>query len=161
MPAEEVFIMEHINTFKAALTAAMALLTALWGWFGWLIIAWVICMCLDVLTGMAGAAKGGAWSSKVAREGLLHKCACIVVVIIAGILDLVVGLLLGNMGDALPFTYTVLLCPLVVVWYILTEAGSITENAGKMGAPIPGWLSKMIDILQDTVDKAAGDENHK
>ena len=50
--------MEHINTFKAALTAAMALLTALWGWFGWLIIAWVICFCLDVLKGRSFSLVG-------------------------------------------------------------------------------------------------------
>ena len=151
--------MDNINHLKAAVSAAMALLTALWGWFGWLIIAWVICMCLDIITGMTAAAKEGAWSSQLAREGLLHKSGCIVVVIIAGTLDLVVGLLLSNMGDVLPFNYTVLLCPLVVVWYILTEAGSIVENAGEMGAPIPSWLRKAIAILKDKVDSTAGKDS--
>ncbi len=37
----------------------------------------------------------------------------------------------------LPFTYTVLLCPLAVTWYILIEDGSIIENAGALGVPIP------------------------
>ena len=41
-------------------------------------------------------------------------------------------------GVELPFIYTVLLCPLVVIWYILTEVGSIIENAGALGTPIPG-----------------------
>ena len=57
-------------------------------------------------------------------------------------------------GVELPFAYTVLLCPLVVIWYILTEAGSIIENAGALGAPVPGWLRKMIAALEQKVEEA-------
>ena len=151
--------MDNVNHLKAAISAVLALLTAFWGWFGWLVVAWIACMILDYFTGSGAAWKNGEWSSKVARDGLWHKLGSIVAVITAGILDLVVGLILGNIGTDLPFTYTVLLCPLVIVWYILTEAGSITENAGKLGAPIAPWLRKAIAALKDTVDKAAGDQN--
>ena len=76
-------------------------------------------------------------------------------VIVAAILDVVIGHLLANVpGVELPFTYTVLLCPLVVIWYILTEAGSIIENAGALGAPIPAWLTKMVAALASKVDEA-------
>ena len=88
---------EKITLWKGAFTTAMAMLTALWGWFGWLIVAWVV------------------W-------------------------------------QALPFTYTVFLCPLVVGWYLLTEVGSIIENAGAMGAPLPQWLKKAVAALRDQVD---------
>jgi len=60
----------------------------------------------------------------------------------------VIGLLLDNIpAVTLPFEYTVLICPLVVAWYILTELGSIIENAGLMGVPIPAALTKAIDVL--------------
>ena len=73
----------------------------------------------------------------------------------AAILDVVIGHLLTNLpGVELPFAYTVLLCPLVVIWYILTEAGSIIENAGALGAPVPRWLSKMIAALEQKVEEA-------
>lgn len=150
--------MDNINHIKGTMTAAIALMTALWGWFGWLIVAWVFCMAMDVFTGMGAGMKNGEWSSRIAREGLWHKAGCVAAVTAAGILDLVVGQLLTNMTNALPFTYTVLLCPLVVVWYILTEVGSITENAGKMGAPVPGWLAKAIVVLKDKVDSSAADK---
>ena len=55
-------------------------------------------------------------------------------------------------GLALPFEYTVFVCPLVVVWYMLMELGSILENVGKMGAPLPEFLKKMIAVLKATVD---------
>ena len=108
--------MEHkINSLKGAVSAALAALTALWGWFGWLIVAWAVCMGMDVLTGMAAGAKRGDWSSAAAREGLWHKAGCVAAVTISGILDLVVGQILANLPTVeLPFSYTVFLCPLVV-----------------------------------------------
>ena len=147
--------MDHINAFKAALAAVCAALTALWGWFGWVVVAWIVCMLIDYLTGSAAALRAGAWSSRTARDGIWHKLGSVVAVIVAAILDTVIGHLLGNVpGVELPFTYTVLLCPLVVIWYILTEAGSIIENAGALGAPIPAWLTKMIAALESKVDQA-------
>ncbi|MBM6664704.1 phage holin family protein [Flavonifractor plautii] len=147
--------MEHINSFKAALTALCAALTALWGWFGWVVVAWIGFMLIDYATGSAAALRSGEWSSKTARDGIWHKLGSVAAVIVAGILDVVIGHLLGNVpGVELPFTYTVLLCPLVVVWYILTEAGSIIENAGALGAPIPAWLTKMVASLGSSVDHA-------
>ena len=65
--------MDHINGFKAAVAAVLGCLTALWGWFGWLVVAWVACMLLDYATGTAAALKARKWSYKAAREGLWHK----------------------------------------------------------------------------------------
>ena len=64
--------MEHINTFKAALSAFCAALTALWGWFGWLVLAWIACMAIDYMTGSAAALRAGNWSSQAARDGIWH-----------------------------------------------------------------------------------------
>ena len=147
--------MENINAFKAAVAAVCAALTALWGWFGWVVVAWVGFMVIDYITGSCAALRAGEWSSKSARDGIWHKLGSIVAVIVAAVLDVVIGHLLANVpGVELPFTYTVLLGPLVVVWYILTEAGSIIENAGALGAPIPAWLTKMIAALESKVDDA-------
>ena len=52
--------MEHINGFKAAVAAVVGCLTALWGWFGWLVVAWVVCMLLDYGTGTAAALRAGS-----------------------------------------------------------------------------------------------------
>ena len=42
---------------------------------------------------------------------------------------------------------------LVVVWYVLNELLSIVENAGRMGAPLPEFLKKLISQLKDNVGK--------
>lgn len=146
--------MEHINGFKAGVSAFLALLTALWGWFGWLESIWIIFMGLDVLSGMCAALKNGEWSSKVAREGLWHKAGSILVVLTAALLDISIGVILPQIpGIPAEFQYTVFLCPLVTVWYIITEAGSVIENAAKLGIPIPPWLQKFLKFAKGTVDK--------
>ena len=88
--------MEHINGIKGTIAAVVGCLTALWGWFGWLVVAWVICMLLDYGTGTAAALRAGEWSSKVARDGLWHKLGAVVAVLVAAILDGVIGLILAS-----------------------------------------------------------------
>lgn len=144
---------DTVKLIKAAAAAGAAALTALWGWFGWLVVGWMVCMTLDVLTGMAVGAREGKWSSEAAREGLWHKAGCVAAVAAAGILDMVVTLLLDRLPEGtLPFSYTVFLCPLAVMWYLLTEVGSVIENAGAMGAPIPTWLRRAVESLREQVD---------
>ena len=144
--------MEHINGIKGTIAAVLGCLTALWGWFGWLVVAWVACMLLDYATGTAAALKAGKWSCKAAREGLWHKVGAMAAVLVAAILDGVLGLILDHIPAlTLPFDYTVFLTVLVLVWYILTELGSIVENAGRLGAPLPAWLSKAIAALESGV----------
>ena len=148
--------MDKINGFKAAVSAVIALFTALWGWAGWLIFLWVLAMGLDYISGTAAAIKRGEWSSTVAREGLWHKLGEILAMLVAALLDIAIGVVLPQIpGIPAGIEYTVFLVPLVCVWYILTEAGSVVENVGHMGAPIPGWLKKAIASLKDKVDKSA------
>ena len=150
--------MEHINGFKAAVAAVLGGLTALWGWFGWLVLASLLCMALDYGTGTAAALRAGEWSSKVARDGLWHKLGAVVAVLVAAILDGVIGLILANIPALeLPFQYEVFVSVLVLVWYTMTELGSIVENIGALGAPVPAWLRKAIAALESTVD-GAGDK---
>lgn len=144
--------MEHVDKVKAAVAAVVGALTALWGWYGWLVIVWGVCMLLDYLTGTGAALKEGTWSSKIAREGLWHKAGSVAAVLVACLLDVAIGQVCANL-PGLPVGYSVFLGPLVVVWYILTECGSIVENAGALGAPIPKWLARRVEQLRDSVDE--------
>lgn len=143
---------------KATLTAALAGMTALWGWMGWLVLLWVVCMALDYISGSVAAMRGGGWKSDVAREGIYHKGGMVLTVAVALLADLLIGLVVGNIpGLPLPFDYGVLVAPMVLVWYVITELGSIVENAAKLGAPVPPWLVKFLATVEDAAD-AAGDK---
>lgn len=144
-----------VNQIKAAVAGALGLLTGLWGWFGWLVVGWIAAMALDYLTGSMAAAKSGQWSSGRARDGIWHKCGMVVVVAVAAGTDLLLSLVLANLPLVeLPIQYAGLVCPVVLVWYIVTELGSMVENAVVMGAPAPQWLVKLLALGKSAVDKA-------
>ena len=82
----------------------------------------------------------------------------IVIVCVALVADWLIGTMLGNLpGVALPIEYTVLIGPLVIVWYIIGELGSLAEHAVNMGAKVPAWLPKILAAGKSAVD-AAGDK---
>ena len=151
---------EKATQIKAAIAAVLAFLTALWGWVGWAILIWAFCIVLDYISGTAAARRSGEWYSEIASDGLWHKLGEIFAVLVAALCDIALGVILKSAPVELPFVYTALITPIVLLWYIITELGSILENAGKLGAPLPIWLKKMLKQYKNTIDAAQGGEDH-
>ena len=147
---------ERAQDIKGAVVALIAFLTALWGWIGWAILLLALAMLVDYITGSAAAKGNGEWSSEVARAGLRHKLGEIIAVGAAAFADLGVRVALHT-ADMLPLIGEVgwpdCFTLIVTLWYLFTEIGSIIENAGELGAPIPDWLKKGIAVLQNTAAK--------
>ena len=143
---------DNLMTFKTAIAAFFTALGAFLGWQGIMAVVWVCAMALDYLTGTAAACYAGEWSSKTAREGLWHKGGMIVVVIVAAIADIIMAVICTNVP--IGFQWPVIVLPLVLAWYIITELGSILENAVKMGAPVPEWLVKLLKASLSLVEGA-------
>lgn len=152
--------MDNNNIFlavKAAIVGVFGAFGAAFGWLGWLVLAWFGCMVVDYISGSSAAMKAGQWSSAKARGGIWHKAGMIVVVIVAALADAVLGTVAAKV-PGLPVEYTVLLLPMVLVWYILTELGSILENAAAMGAPVPEFLVNILAAAKEKVEVATGEE---
>ena len=66
--------------------------------------------------------------------------------------DLALKIGMQGLGITLPIDYETLFGPLVTMWYIFTEIGSIAENAQALGAPVPDWLTSGIKKLKDKTD---------
>ena len=143
---------DNLMTFKAGIAAFFTALGAFLGWQGIMAMVWVCAMALDYITGTAAACHAGEWSSQTAREGLWHKGGMIVVVIVAAIADGIMAVICANIPIGIE--WPVLVLPLVLAWYIITELGSILENAVKMGAPVPEWLVKLMKASLTLVDGA-------
>lgn len=147
---------------KLCVSAVLGTLTALWGWFGWLVLVWAGLMLADWLIGSAVAAKDGRWSSEKMRSGAWHKGGMILIVAVALVADWLIGTLLHNLPAVeLPFTYGVLLGPLVIVWYVVGELGSLAEHAIAMGAPYPKWLPRLLEAGREAVDKVGEELTEK
>ena len=144
---------ENITLTQAAAAGVLAALGVAWSKLGWLLILWAAVMILDYLTGTLAAWHTGAWNSHTARDGLWHKAGMIVIVLVAGLFDAAIRTIMGSAGVVLPVE--VLVLPIVLAWYIITELGSILENAIKMGAQnVPKWLKKGLAVVSDAVDEA-------
>ena len=146
---------EKLTGAKAAMVAALTAVGAFLGWKGIMLAVWVGVMALDYLSGTLAACREGQWSSEAARQGLWHKGGMILVVTVAAIADAVTVLMTEYVP--LGIAWPGLVMPLVLAWYIITELGSILENAVKMGAKIPDFLVRMLKAgIQIT--ESAGNE---
>ena len=135
---------------KAAVVAFFTAVAAFLGWKGIMAVVWVVAMLLDYISGTAAACKVGEWSSKVARQGLWHKGGMILVVTVAAIADGVMAIICGYLP--LGIAWPAIILPLVLAWYIITELGSILENAVKLGAAVPSWLTKFLKASLKAVE---------
>lgn len=143
---------ENMVTIKTAIVAGGTALGAFLGWKGVMLLAWILVMALDYVSGTIAACKEGQWASNVAREGLSHKGGMIFVVLVAAIADWVMVLV----AEYIPIgiQWPGIMMPLVLAWYIVTELGSILENAVKMGANVPQWLIKLLKASADIMENA-------
>lgn len=108
-----------------------------------LLIALVVFIVADYITGVTAAILKRELSSGVGFRGILRKVIILLIVGIANLLDVYV-LKAGSM-----------LRSMVIFFYIANEGLSIIENAGECGLPIP---KKLREILAQLRDKNDGEE---
>lgn len=148
-----------IRSLRALCVGIVAFIVGQFGWIGWLIIVYACTIVLDYVTGTISAIKTKTWTSALAREGIWHKIGCITTIGVAGLADWMLAILMAN-SSAIhgSIQYDTLLCPIVLVWYIITEFGSILENAEKLNARIPTFLKAIIKSAKNAVEELIKDK---
>ena len=127
-----------------------AAITVIGGWMGYflggldgLMIALVIFVVLDYVTGIMCAIADKKLSSSVGFKGICRKVLIFLLVGVAHIVDLhVVG-----SGSVLRGA--------VVCFYLSNEGVSMLENAAHLGLPVPEKLKVILEQLHDR--EAPGD----
>jgi len=99
--------------------------------------ALVTFMVVDYLTGVLAAIKQRRLNSEVMFWGGLRKGIILLVVAIAVILDRLVG-------NEDPIFRT-----LAIYFYVAREGLSILENLGLLGVPLPDFLHRVLEQLND------------
>lgn len=144
---------ENLTIAKTTLTATISAVCMFLGWRVIMLLVWVVLMALDYISGTLAARQNGTWKSATAREGIGHKVGMIFIVIVSMVADAVIMLACENIpNDVINFHWPFVIFPLVTMWYILTEIGSIIENAMAMGAKVPAWLPKLLNATIATVE---------
>ena len=127
--------------------------TAVGGWLGWflggcdgLIIALLIFVTLDYVTGLMCAIADHKLSSEVGFKGICRKVLIFALVGVGHVLDTqVIGA--GS-----------ILRTAVIFFYLSNEGISLIENAAHLGLPIPTKLKVVLEQLHDRAEKSDTDE---
>ena len=119
---------DRASQIKGAVAAVLAFLTALWGWLGWAVLIWLVCLLLDYVSGTAAARRSGDWSSAAARDGLWHKLGEIFAVAVAALCVVALVVVTGMASVPLPFELGALVTPVVMLLGGLFLFGSILSK---------------------------------
>ncbi len=125
--------MEHV--FKTLIAFCGAAASFLWGGWSSLLSILLAFVVIDYVTGFIAAGVSGKLNSHVGWKGIAKKVAIFFIVAVAHMVDTALG---GNhmFRDA------------AIFFYLANEVLSITENAGKIGVPIPQGLLNAVEVLK-------------
>ena len=123
-------------------------ITALGGWLGYflggmdgLLIALLVLMVLDYISGIMCAIVDKNLDSRIGFRGICKKVLTLMLVGVANIVDIhIVGT-----GSALRGA--------VICFYLSNEALSLFENAAHLGLPVPDKLREILSQLHNRQDK--------
>ena len=135
----------HIDLIWTKIQIAI---TALGGWLGYflggldgLLIALLVFVALDYVTGVMCAISDHRLSSSVGFRGICRKMLILMLVGIGHILDVhVVGT-----GSALRTA--------VICFYLSNEGISLLENASHLGLPVPDRLKTILEQIHGRSEK--------
>ena len=126
------------DIIKGILAAVCTAVGFLFGSADGLIIALVVLIVLDYISGVMAAVVEKRLSSEIGAKGIAKKVFMLLIVAVANIVDInVIGE--GHVLRAV-----------TVVFYIANECISLIENAGRLGVPVP---KKLLDVLAQLKDK--------
>ena len=129
-------------------TKIQVAITAIGGWIGWflggvdgMLIALIVLMALDYISGVICAIEDKKLSSAVGFKGIAKKVLILMLVGVANILDVnVIG------GAAV-------LRGAVICFYLSNEGLSLLENAAYLGLPVPDKLREILAQLHNRSEK--------
>lgn len=129
-------------------TSIQMVLTAVGGWLDWflggcdgLLIALILFMAVDYVTGVMCAVVDKRLSSTVGFKGIFKK---VLILMLAGIAHMLDAAVIGT-GSVLRTA--------IIFFYLSNEGVSLLENATHLGLPVPEKLKAVLQQLHDRAEK--------
>lgn len=137
-----------INSAKTLTLGLSVVFSYLFG--GWTVLlgALIFFVTFDYVTGVIAAGYEGKLNARVGFWGIPKKIMVFGMVAIAHVIDQVY---LEQIGEPLALgEFQVSVMAATILYYLVNEFISITENLGKMGMPVPGPMKKAIEAFKDS-----------
>lgn len=157
---------EQIYALQTILSTAGAWLSNKLGILFPMLMVLIAMMVVDQLTGMFASKKEAldypnnsdyGWSSIKWRKGIYKKMGYLMTVVVAIVVDFILFACAKYMG--ITVQASTIFGLLTTIWLILNELLSITENAGRLGAPLPAFLQKVLVVMKEKVEIKADEES--
>lgn len=131
-----------MNDFFKAVTAFFCTaLSFVFGAMDGMMLALVVLIVLDYISGVIAAIAEKKLSSSVGAKGIAKKLFMLLIVAVANIVDINI---IGE-GHVLRTVTT--------IFYIANECISLIENAGRIGVPVPKKLMDVLEQLKNDNDE--------
>lgn len=131
--------MKGTNMFKTICAVIGGILGFMFGGLDGFITALIVFVIIDYVTGVMCAVAEKRLSSEVGAKGIMKKVMIFALVAIAHIIDTVI--LKGAGGSTFR--------TMVIFFYLANEGLSITENAARLGLPVPQKLKAVLEQLNE------------
>jgi len=133
-----------METFiKSLVGVAGAAASYLFGGWSSLLSILLTFVVLDYVSGVLAAAKEGKLRSDVGLWGIAKKVMIFAIVAVAHLVDTALG-------------ESHLFRDAAIFFYLANELLSLTENAGRLGAPIPPLVTKAVEVLRSKGEEGGG-----
>lgn len=106
----------------------------------WQIVIVFVAIIMDFLTGIAKAIKRHNFTSEAMREGLYHKSA--------ELLAIMVGYYVQFALPRIGLTVTFPVASFILIYIVIMEIGSIIENLGIINPDLVGPLSTVFEKIK-------------
>lgn len=136
-----------VNAMKMSWTALGGALGAVLGGMDGFLIALIIFVVIDYITGVLVAIEKHRLSSEVGFKGIAKKIAIFCIVALATVIDAHVI----KDGSVIRMS--------VIFFYLSNEGISILENVSMLGLPVPRKLKNVLEQLKEDEEEKENEDN--
>ncbi len=129
--------MDFAKLYNTLITGIIGIIGYLFGDINGLLVALLIAMSLDFVTGIIVAVVKHELSSNICGKGIAKKVLMLCIVVVGHLVDSAV---IGE-GAAIQ--------NLVVIFYLANECISLLENSARLGVKYPDKLIKILEQLRE------------
>ena len=129
--------MDFAKLYNTLITGIIGIIGYLFGDINGLLVALLIAMSLDFVTGIIVAVVKHELSSNICGKGIAKKVLMLCIVVV------------GHLVDSAVISEGAAIQNLVVIFYLANECISLLENSARLGVKYPDKLIKILEQLRE------------
>ena len=140
------------NWIKLGVSALCGLIATFFQHYGAFILAVLLAVVFDFITGLIKAKMNGGWSSKTASKGFWKKVGTFAALAFGIFLDYFIPMMIESTGVIIPFALPFAL--VIACYIVINECISIAENFYSINPnAMPKWIVNLLKIAKENFEE--------